>query len=476
MKLAKNHKIHLLVSAAAFVLLQFIIPVQFGLTDAGKTFLCIFIPLVYLWITVDTFIPSFLALTLFGVLQVTKSSALFQGTFGNATVAIFLFANVMINLARECGVMKKIALWFLSRRITAGHPFVFLFLLALANFVLGALLTNAYSLMITIPLVFSICESLDSRRGERFYIAVFLVSMWASLGGGIAFPFAKSIYLSLNAATEGFGITISYARVILMGLPVGFIWMLCGLPVVKYVLRPDFTKFKAYDPAVIRAELQASPMDRRAKFATWGFFIMTFVWSLTVFSGVFGFAKYLNTIGFHIISCVVIAVLCLIQVEGQPVINLRKAIPALNWPVIGFLAVIMFTSSAMNSAEYGIKEFLITLLSPVLSGVSPAMLIIIGICLAALLTNLMSNNVTVVVVVSVFAPLLLAIPGVSTASIMSFCLATCIAAGMSCITPAAFPGAPLVLGEHVSVKESYLASSVMVVIGAIICCVASFIF
>lgn len=476
MKLNKKQQIHLLVAVVLFVLVELLPPVQYGLTISGKHFLAIFVALVYMWMTIDTFVPSILALAAFGIMQVTKSSGLFSSAFGNATVAIFLFACIMITAARECGIMKKIALWFISRKITAGHPYVFLFFLALANFVLGALVTNTYSLLITCPILLSVCERLNYKRGDRFYIAVFLLSMWSVLGGANALPFAKTIFLSMDAAASGYGIAISYAKIMAFGAPVGFIWCMLGIPVIKFVIRPDFTNFMTYDPVEIQEEMKREPLDKRGKIITFGFFTMTALWCLTIFNGMFAFATYLNTIGFHVIGCAVIAVLCVIQVDDGPALNLRQIMPKLSWPVAGFLALILFTSSGFSNPDYGIKDFLITLLAPIFADVSPALLVIVGIIIAGIMTNLMSNVVTCVVSLSVFLPLLLSVSNLGSISPAAFCLAVTSMAGMSCITPSSFPGASLIFGEHINMQESIKANLIMVGLGMLVCIVFAFIF
>lgn len=469
MKLSKKQGVHLIIAAVIFVVLMLAIPVENGLTESGKRFLAVFVPLVYLWMTIETFIPSVIALAAFGILQVAKSSAIFSSAFGNATVAIFLFACIMITAARECGAMKKIALWFISRKATAGHPYVFLFLLSVASVVLGGLLTNVYALMITVPIVYSVCERLEYKKGERFYTAVFLMTLWGCLGGGIALPFAKTIYLSMNAASAAYDINISYAAVMAMGVPIGFLWMVLGLPVIKFVIRPDFQKFMSYDPKEIEAEMRSAPLDARGKIVTWAFFIMTGLWCLTIFNSVFGFANYLNTIGFHMIGCAVVAVLCVVQIKGEPALDLRKIMPSLSWPVLGFLAMIMFTSSAFSSPDYGIKDFLISILGPVFANVPPVLIIIVGIVAACIMTNVMSNVVTCVVVISVFLPLLMSVTDLGGVSPTGFCLAATIGAGMACATPSAFPGGALVFGEHISMADSIKANGIMVVLGILLC-------
>jgi len=476
MKLGKTQRVHFIIALALFVLVQLLLPTVHGLTVRGKNFLAIFAALVYMWMTIDTFVPSVLALAAFGIMQVTKSSDIFRSAFGNVTVAIFIFACIMITAARECGIMKKIALWFISRKATAGRPYVFLFFLSLACFVLGALVTNTYSLLITCPILISICDRLDYKRGDRFYIAVFLQSMWSVLGGANALPFAKTIFLAMDAAASSYDIVISYAKIMAFGAPVGFIWCMLGLPVIKYVIRPDFTNFMTYDPVEIQAEMKAEPLDKRGKIITFGFFIMTGLWCLTVFSGILSFATYLNTIGFHIIACAVISVLCVVQVDGGPALNLRDIMPKLSWPVAGLLALIMFTSSGFSNPDFGIRDFLITLLAPIFADISPALLVIVGIIVSGVMTNLMSNVVTCVVTLSVFLPLLMSVSDLGIISPAAFCLAVTSAAGMSCITPSSFPGASLIFGEHIDVSESIKANLIMVALGILVCITFAFIF
>lgn len=476
MKISKSQWKHFAIALTLFALVEIFLPVENGLTDAGKNFLSIFIGLVYLWMTIDTFVSSMIALAAFGLMQVTKSSSMFSSAFGNGTVAIFIFACIMITAARECGIMKKIALWFISRKITAGHPYTFLLMVAIASFVLGALVTNTYSLLIICPILLSVCERLNYKRGDSFYLSVFLLALWSVLGGANALPFAKTIFLSMDAAASGYGISISYAKIMAFGAPVGLLWCLIGIPVIKYVIRPDFSNFMSYDPIEIQREMAAEPLTKRGKIVTGGFFAMTLLWCLTIFNGLFPLATYLNKIGFHVIGSAVIAILCIVQVDGAPALNLREIMPKLSWPVAGFLAMIMFTSSGFSNADFGIKDYLISFLSPVFVNVSPVLLVIVGIFIAGIMTNLMSNVVTCVVSLNIFLPLLMSVSDLGGISPAAFCLAVTSAAGMSCATPSSFAGSSLIFGEHIDMKESIKANLIMIFIGLTICCIFAFIF
>ena len=60
MKLTKKQQLHYLIALVIFALVELLLPVTNGLTVQGKHFLSVFIPLVYLWMLVDTFVPSIL--------------------------------------------------------------------------------------------------------------------------------------------------------------------------------------------------------------------------------------------------------------------------------------------------------------------------------------------------------------------------------------------------------------------------------
>lgn len=468
MTITKKTGIHLIIAVSIFAILELVLPLDHGLTAAGRNFLSVFVAVAYLWITTETFVSSVVGLVVLGTLQVMPSSALFQNSFGSSIIAIVIFSSIMTIGVNECGVMKKVAQWFLSRKIIAGRPYMFFFFLGLASFVLACFIGNTYSMFCLVPLVTTVCNSIDYKKGDKFLSASLLLSMWSALAGGLGMPFGRPIYIILEGLLGGFGYTLDYTMLFRYGMLVGFLWMLAGILVIRLVIRPDLTNFRAYDPMKIREEMNANPLSRRGKLMAAGYVLMMAMWVSTVLKDSASFAAYLNAVGFHLMAAAVVVILCFVQVEGKPVIDLPKIMPKIPWGICAFGCLIMLASTAVNMESLGIKLFLIAVMKPIASGMSTITLIVIGLIITAILTNLLSNTVTIAISISVFLPMLLALTGNNAELAMGFAIMISFNAGFSCITPAAYPAATLVLGSDVDTVKALLPNCLMVLVGIIL--------
>lgn len=331
MRLSRTKIIHIAVAAALVVLVRIFLPVVNGLTPEGRDFLSVFLGMVYLWITVDTFVSSVLALAMFGLFQVMPSADIFRSSIGNASLMILLFSNLLICAVGESGALKRATQWFLTRRLVEGRPYAFLLIIGVASFVLSAMISATYMILVLIPLAHEICSSVGCKKGDKLYVSVMLLCMWSSIAGGAAFPFGKIMYITLLGTLSAFNIQMGFLDVFLYALPFGVLWFLCGLAVVRFVLRPDVRPFKNYDPEVIRADMRANPMPRQAIILSCGLILMMVLWVCSSFGAFWPFAAYLDKVGYHFIALAIFAVCCLLQVGGEPVVNIRHICSKNNW-------------------------------------------------------------------------------------------------------------------------------------------------
>ena len=466
MRLTRSKYINLAIAMVIFAVIKLFLPLEYGLTAEGRSFIAVLLAMVYMWITVDMFVSSIIAMVLMGLTQPVSSASLFAGSFGSASLAILLFANLLIGAVGACGAIDKITKWFISRRIIAGHPFNFFLLFGTACFVLSAAISATYTILAVIPIAAAICESISYERGSEFFASTMLFAMWSCISGGIAFPFGKILYITLLGAMDGFGLTATFADVFVPALIVGVLWFFCGLAMVKFVLKPDVSGFSKYDPDEIRREMREHPLGTQGKILLAGFGLMIVLWILTSFSKQFAFAAFLNKIGYHIISAAIFAVLCVFPVDGKPVIDIKKTWASYNWSIFSFGAMLLFCTAGVSNSAFGIKEYLVAVLGPIFEGVPVMGIYVLGVLVAAIVTNFTSNNVTLAVVITAFVPMLTA-AGVDAALLFKFCFACSFAAGMACATPAGCPAAALILdGHNATMKVSVLPNCIMVVIGA----------
>ncbi len=464
MRLSKADCVNIFISVLLFICSYAMIPMEYGLTPRGKNFLAIFIMIVYQWMTVDTAIPSLLGLGLMGAFHVFAAKSIISLSMGAYTVGIIVAASMLINEVTEAGVLKKQAQWFVSRNVVVERPYVFFFLFALADFISGMLIGFLLSVIVFVPIALGVCESINVKKGEKLHLALMVLIIWNSSWGQIALPFNKPVNLTSIAAMSDMGYPIDYGQYAFFLVPVMLCVFVLGLLAVRFIINPDTSKFFAYEPAAIREEMKNSPFNKRQKCLTACFIALVASWLITFFKDSLFIAKYFNDIGTAVTALLMVGVLCFVQADGEPVINLNKALSRLPWKVVVFLWMVYLTSSGMSMDELGVQKFLISLLTPVFSGMHPTLILLAGLLLCSVLTNIMSDAVSVVVTLYVFVPVLSSVVG-NTVNLAAFGLAVNMVSQIGYLVPAASPCCPLIIGPQISVKDGFMPT-LFVTLGA----------
>ena len=102
------------------------IPTIGTLPPLGMTILCIFIPTMLLLILVDTIWPVFMAILAFVVNDVYSLSQATALSLGNSTVWFVVFNGIIIYAMTQAGLLRRVAVWLVSRPISRKNPWIFL--------------------------------------------------------------------------------------------------------------------------------------------------------------------------------------------------------------------------------------------------------------------------------------------------------------------------------------------------------------
>ena len=144
-----------------------------------------------------------------------------------------------------------------------------------------------------------------------------------------------------------------------------------------------------------------------------------------------------------------VSVLCLVQVDGAPVLDYQKATQTLPLPAILFAGVVCVMSTPFSSPDTGISTWLGNLLQPLFQGLSPVWVIVLLTAAALVMTNFLSNVVTMVI----FFNIGLALLSGGSASLGAYAAVIGFASSMASLTPSACAPAPLLFGPgHVTVR------------------------
>ncbi|MDD2978456.1 MAG: hypothetical protein PHN80_00650 [Hespellia sp.] len=469
----KNQK-NFLIALIAGVILYLIIPESNGLTNAGVRMLSVFLPTIYLWLTCGTGWTSLFSVTVAVMLCIAPGTSTYGTLWGNIVNAAVIPFMMIATVMEESGAFEWIVKWIISRRFIHGRPTLFMLMFTLSMIVISIFTAPQVVAVLFFRLLYEVSQSIGYTKEDSFYKSQGLLIGWVSQICDGVLIWGRPYVLTMVAVVVGLGYgkftAMSYFKVTILYL---IIFVILGILLVKLVMKPDVSKFKNFDDAAMREDLKAHPITKKGKIAVGGMAIILICYILAYCSFLGSVATYFSGITIAASVTLVCALLCVVTVDGEPVMDLNKAVAKVPWSMIIFLGAIMFYAGSIGSEEYGIALCLQNLVGPFVSKMPIMLSIFLGLALASVLTNFCSNTVAGVVVCSSFVPALMAVPGINQAQVLAFACAVIAVCGTAICTVSACPNMGIVYSDigieyKGTAKYSVLLCALMVVISCII--------
>ena len=270
MNLTKDQR-NLIIAVIIGALIFFLLPAGNGLTEQGVRLLAVFIPTIYLWMTVGGSWASWASISAGVLLSAYEGSAAFTGIWGSVFVAVLIPFFMIATVLDESGALEWLVKWMISRKFIHGRPTLFTIM-----FTLAMILVSIFTVPIVVAVMFfkilgQICRSMGYTREDSFYRAHGMLVAWVSQTCDGCLIWGRAYILSMVTVVVGFGFTnfdtTSYLKIGLIYLA---LFTVAALLIVKLWIRPDTSKFVNFDDAAIRQELKENPMSKRAKIAFGG--------------------------------------------------------------------------------------------------------------------------------------------------------------------------------------------------------------
>lgn len=449
MSSVKKEYIHYLIALIIGIVIWFALPASNGLTDIGVHVIAILIPVLYLWLTTNTHWTCFLALALLVMTQAMTANEVWAGSMGHFVV-ITVLAYMLLNIClKETGVINKIAIWFVTRKFVQGRPYAFMAMFFASNVIIGMFMDNLSLAVIYIGITSVLCEEIGVKKGDSFYTCMFTGVMWGNVILSIASPIAHALpNIIMGSAEAQLGITITYGQWLAVGVPFA---ALCYLAIMLVVLiwRPDTTAFKNFDVEAVKKKYP--PLDARGKFSAFIFILVIFfVLAPSILKDVNPFFAYLNNIGVVIPALLAIVVLALVRMDGKPILNVPAAMKEVAWPPIIFAGTVSVFATPLSADNTGISPWLGNIFSFV-NGLPPFAVVVILMVFAIIMTNFLSNTVTMVLFFNIGVIVL----ANGNTNMGVFTIIIALAASMASLTPSAAVPSPLFFGPgHVTMKNT----------------------
>lgn len=462
MQTQKKTYLHIIIAIIIGVVLLNAVPAVNGLSEVGVKVIAVFVPVLYLWLTVGTDWTSWLALALIFMTGIMAPAAVYAGTFGSpliiTVIGMMAFSKVLV----DTGVIDTAVKWAMTREIVRNRPYVFMIMIFVVCAVVSVFMDVGAVTLVFIAVIKVACEQIGYKKGDPFCTALFLGLFWITNAWNGGSPLGHALpIIMMNAATAG-GYEITFAKWMSIGIPAALIMTVIAIVFICLIWRPEASKFKNYDLDAIKKEIK--PLTKQGIITIVLLVLVVLYWVLpTIFPSMLPakIAVVYSTWGTTLPLIIAMALLCIIHINGKPITTFREMTSTSTVTVLLFIGAVSVLGSAISSPDTGISACLANILSPITSSIPIFAVIIIAFLGCIILTNFISNTVCMLLFFSLVVPIASAAGQNVSAIIILLCVLACFAS----LVPSAAITAPFYFGEqYITVKNSFKSNIMMIII------------
>ncbi len=466
----------------AVLLVFMLLPPLEPMTPLGMKVVGIFLFTVIGWVFLGIGYPSMLCIALLVVTGTMTPEAAFTASWGNYLIVFILAVFGLAECLRLTGFSRRFALWFLTRPFTVGRPWLMIAMFLLGTLTLGSVMSGTATCITFMAIAEPMLEALGYKRGDRFAATFMMGVAWTATAAFIMTPIGHgSNVMFIEWIQRDFGYAISFPLWMAVGIPIGLLLYLLILGYLRFVVRPDVSKFGSAAIEYVRQEkAKMGAMKLEEKLAVGVFLVVITCWMLPGLVGNIlpGISTYLGKLGYAIPPLIGAGLLCVIRVKNQPLMTFRQWMAGVPWGTIALIAAIVVIRDLLGSPETGIPQLLTNIFQPLATGVPFFVYRLIGQLWVSAQTNIMSNLVSACLVYGAM------VPAAITAGVGSPALGFTLIAGARSgfALPSATTNTALVTGSYWVLVGFMARHGFAITIGVILLCVfvvypwASFVF
>lgn len=388
------------------ILLTLILPVPAGLTRSGLYLLGVFLSTILLWMTAGVTWPSVFCILAMGFLPETTLNSVITGAIGNPTITFLIFTFCCSWALERTHFVRRCAVWFLSLPIASRSPWTFMLLYFASILVLGSFMSTTVIVIIYLTINDEIFSILNLKKGNKVASMMTMGLIIVSGISGAVTPIAHVFPLmAMSLYHTATGAAISYLHYIAAAVPVGILSTLSMVGLFRVLLKPEVGILKDLDTNQIRSAI--GPADQKERITAAVFLGICALWVLPeLISGLFpSLATLIKGYGTAMPPMLGTILLCILTVNGTPVMDLRQALSSIPWCSILMGASALALGNQLSSPEIGLTDSLTTMLSPHLTAIEPFLFMAVMLLFTGFLTNVASNMVIVTLACTIAIPI-----------------------------------------------------------------------
>lgn len=375
------------------------------ITTLGMQILGIFLGMVYGWIFVEIAWPSLAGLVALTQIGYMSAADVLKASFGESNVVLMFFIFIFCGTFAHYGLSRIIAVWSITRKAVLGRPWVFTFVFLMVMAFLGGVTSATPTIVIGWSLAYVISEQCGFKKGDSYpLILIFGTALIAQLGDCII-PF-KSIPLLVMGVYESLaGSPIPLGSYMLIVILATVLCIIAYLFIANLIFRPDMKSLKELNAETLMGE-DGIQMNKVQKITLLFLILLMVMMLLPGFfpSSTFPLIVFLKKLGSTGICILLVGLMCLLRVDGAPIINFKKMVGNVEWNSILLLAAAIPVANVMSNEASGFPAALQAFISPMATNTSPFVFVILIGLVAMLITNVMTNGpVGMILMAAVYA-------------------------------------------------------------------------
>lgn len=446
-----------------------LIPPIMGLNTLGMSILCIFAGTMALLLIVDLNWPLLLSILAYGKCGVYTVNEAISMSLGNSVFWFVALSGLLIVALERSGVIKRIALWFLTRPFNKGHPWRFVGSLFLSAMLIGSIMDPTALIILFAALTEEVLKLLGHKKGDRFGELLMIgILVFVGISYGIT-PIGHPVpvmMISMFSEIEA----VNFLHYCINGLAVGAVYFVIVMLLMRFVFKLDVSSLKEFDPSLLNS-IEIPKLDKKGKISCGVYIGVIILWLLPSFVQNILPDVYstLNAFGTTMPLLLGLVVLNVVHVDGKPVMSFGASLKETPWMACIPSAAAMLIGGSLSHADAGITDAIANTLGPSLSQVSPMLFVVIMCLLCTVMTNFSSDMVTSVLFATISVTLISSgvIQGVN---ITGLCVAIGICASCAYATPPGAAYAAIIAGNGwVRVKKQLLDGGLCGIVASLSC-------
>lgn len=464
------------VHVAIFLLITFgfgFLPPFAQITPVGMKVLGAFLGAVYGWLFIALDWPSLVALLALGISGYANTThELFISGWTFQSVAQSLLAYMFAAAIAQTQFTQYIANKLMSIRIFNGRPYVLIFGILIGAEIMFMLHCGLAGLF----LLWSLCSTIAEKSGygkyNKFCTIMIPMIVVVFILANFIFPFNPGSIVQINFFVKGMSaidpnISVSFFGWIVWWLAFTNAYIILYVLFAKFVLRIKF-------PEIISMGAELATLgDSKVKMSFEQKFGLTLL--LLFIIGMFipntlptewGVTQLFSRLG---LTGMLLAVLCIFcaykKKTGDLFTNLQELAKSIVWNIIWLLVATEPLANAFNAEACGIMPSIMSVVTPILTNLSPMMFLVATLIILGIVTQVVHNFVLMVVFIPLLCPIYAQMGG--NPYVLFFGLIVCLNIALS--TPAASYTSALMFGSGaMESKQGYIQGFVHFVFNLIV--------